>query len=136
MGHMSQRVSALEVRLTLTDRAVDLNINTTIREQLSIVLRRINIIENYIKRLRLVLSSEVKVMFKTSQLKLFHSIGASQILEDFIEEERRRKKKIIFYYIIQQYKIGPRDSTAPTETQTGSRTLHNGPQYKTGATKE
>ena len=47
-----------------------------------------------------------------------------------------RRKKIIFYYIIQQYKIGPRDSTAPTESQTGSRTLHNGPQYKTGATKE
>ena len=53
-------------------------------------------------------------------------------------QRRRRKKeeKIIFYYIIQQYKIGPRDSTAPTESQTGSRTLHNGPQYKTGATKE
>ena len=48
----------------------------------------------------------------------------------------KKKKKIIFYYIIQQYKIGPRDSTAPTESQTGSRTLHNGPQYKTGATKE
>ena len=50
--------------------------------------------------------------------------------------EKKKKKKIIFYYIIQQYKIGPRDSTAPTESQTGSRTLHNGPQYKTGATKE
>ena len=53
-----------------------------------------------------------------------------------VTHSQNRRKKIIFYYIIQQYRIGSRDSTAPTESQTGSRTLHNGPQYKTGATKE
>ena len=56
--------------------------------------------------------------------------------EHVVQSREEKEKKIIFYYIIQQYKIGPRDSTAPTESQTGSRTLHNGPQYKTGATKE
>ena len=59
-------------------------------------------------------------------------------MNDFQEKEERRKKKRKSFFITSSnnIEIGPRDSTAPTESQTGSRTLHNGPQYKTGATKE
>ncbi len=30
---------------------------------------------------------------------------------------KKKKKKRTFYFIIQQYRIGPRDPTAPTESQ-------------------
>ena len=56
----------------------------------------------------------------------------------FILKQKNVKYGVFYYFsaVSFNYGIGPRDSMALTESQTGSITLHNGPQYKTGETKE
>ena len=58
LNNLSSRIALIERRLNLQDRSCNVPDNANFEEQLRLILRRLSIIENCLKRLRYVVSNE------------------------------------------------------------------------------